>query len=184
MGIALALECLRRGAYVTLVIGPTPEKIPEGVKIIKVTSAMEMFESCVPLFSNIDIAIMCAAVADYMPVTTAGEKIKKTEDLLTIEFKRTPDILKKLGELKTVSQFLVGFALETNQGKENALKKLESKNADMIVLNSLNDAGAGFGHDTNKISIFDRKGKEYHFDTKSKDMVATDIINTIIKFNE
>jgi len=183
MGIALAEECLKRGADVTLVIGPSSEELPAAIKIIRVKSAAEMFDACVPLFSKSNIAIMCAAVTDYMPVSMAKEKIKKTKDTITIELKRTPDILKKLGELKKESQMLVGFALETNNEKEYALKKLKSKNADMIVLNSLNDPGAGFGYNTNKISIFDKKGKEYHFDTRPKHLIAADIVNTIINFN-
>lgn len=183
MGIALAEECLKRGGDVTLVIGPSSEELPAAIKIIRVKSAAEMFDACVPLFSKSNIAIMCAAVTDYMPVSMAKEKIKKTKDTITIELKRTPDILKKLGELKKESQVLVGFALETNNEKEYALKKLKSKNADMIVLNSLNDPGAGFGYNTNKIIIFDKKGKEYHFDTRPKHLIAADIVNTIINFN-
>ncbi|MEP6712068.1 MAG: bifunctional phosphopantothenoylcysteine decarboxylase/phosphopantothenate--cysteine ligase CoaBC [Ferruginibacter sp.] len=180
MGIAIAEEFKNRGAQVSLVIGPGIENLPQGIQIIKVRSAAEMYEACTSLFSETDIAVMNAAVADYTPTEPGTEKIKKDSDLLTIELKKTNDILKKLGEMKSGKQFIVGFALETNNEKENALKKLQSKNADMIVLNSLNDAGAGFGHNTNKITIFDRKGGEYYFNTKSKREVAADIINTII----
>jgi phosphopantothenoylcysteine decarboxylase/phosphopantothenate--cysteine ligase len=125
---------------------------------------------------------MSAAVADYTPVRRAEEKIKKQTDVLSIELKKTTDILKELGNRKTKDQLLVGFALETNNEKEYALKKLESKNADMIVLNSLNDSGAGFGYDTNKVTIFDNKGKEYNFGIKTKTQVAADIVNTIIQY--
>jgi phosphopantothenoylcysteine decarboxylase/phosphopantothenate--cysteine ligase len=140
-----------------------------------------MFTACENVFPVSDIAIMSAAVADYTPATVAKEKIKKMAEDLTVPLVKTKDILKSLGEIKRVNQFLVGFALETNNERENALKKLGSKNADMIVLNSLQDEGAGFGHDTNKITIFDKTGAAFTFDTKSKKEVAIDIVNTIIK---
>ncbi|MGG9961470.1 bifunctional phosphopantothenoylcysteine decarboxylase/phosphopantothenate--cysteine ligase CoaBC [Ferruginibacter sp. SUN106] len=181
MGIALAAEMQSRGANVTLVLGPSIITAPENIEVIKVKSASEMYEACISRFDKMDIAVMSAAVADYTPVNIASEKIKKNDDSFTIELTKTKDILKSLGEKKTDKQFLVGFALETNNEKAYALKKLQTKNADMIVLNSLNDIGAGFGHDTNKITIFDRGGKEYNFDTKSKQEVAKDIVNTIIK---
>ncbi len=181
MGIALATECQRRGADVTLVYGPGTEPVPAGVKTVRVRSAAEMFDACSAVFPHSDIAIMSAAVADYTIVNPAPDKIKKDSGTLVIELEKTKDILKSLGAGKASSQWLVGFALETNNEKENALKKLRSKNADMIVLNSLNDAGAGFGHDSNKITIFDKAGNEYHFDTKSKSAVAADIVNTILK---
>lgn len=180
MGIALALEFKSRGAEVDLVIGPSSENIPHGIHTLKVKSAEEMYEACVSFFPHCDIAVLSAAVADYMPVITEKQKIKKTGDTLFIELKKTPDILNQLGKIKTSKQFLVGFALETTNEKENALKKLASKQADMMILNSLNDAGAGFGHNTNKITIFDKAEHEYHFDIKSKSEVASDIVNTII----
>lgn len=181
MGIAIAKELHERGADVTLVLGPSSQPIPDnGIKVLRVRSADEMYHACIDLYSSADIAVMSAAVADYTPVTTASEKIKKKSDNWHLEFKKTKDILKSLGEQKKDKQFLVGFALETNNEKEYALNKLSSKNADMIVMNSLRDEGAGFGHDTNKITIFDRAGKEYHFDTKSKTAVAKDIVDTII----
>jgi phosphopantothenoylcysteine decarboxylase/phosphopantothenate--cysteine ligase len=124
---------------------------------------------------------MAAAVADYSPVNTAKEKIKKKEDGLTVELAKTKDILKSLGEKKKPGQVLVGFALETTDEKANALDKLKRKNADMIILNSLNDAGAGFGHDTNKITIFERGGEEFNFGSKSKTEVAKDIVDTMIR---
>ncbi|MCP9750853.1 bifunctional phosphopantothenoylcysteine decarboxylase/phosphopantothenate--cysteine ligase CoaBC [Ferruginibacter sp. HRS2-29] len=180
MGIALAEECRSRGADVTLVLGPTVEKVPAGMTVKRVVSASEMYDACTSIFPSVDIAIMCAAVADYTPVTVAPEKIKKSGETLTLELKKTADILKRLGELKKEGQFVAGFALETTNEKEHALKKLQQKNADMIVLNSLKDAGAGFGHDTNKITIFDKQGNEHHFDTRPKSEIAADIINTLI----
>jgi phosphopantothenoylcysteine decarboxylase / phosphopantothenate---cysteine ligase len=181
MGVAIAEEMKNRGANVTLVLGPSNISVSENIEVIKVKSASEMYDACVCHFENTDIAVMSAAVADYTPVSTASEKIKKNEGTFNIELTKTKDILKSLGEKKKNKQLLVGFALETNNEKEYALKKLQSKNADMIVLNSLNDAGAGFGHDTNKITIFDKHSNEYKFDTKSKREVAKDIVNTIIK---
>jgi phosphopantothenoylcysteine decarboxylase/phosphopantothenate--cysteine ligase len=152
-----------------------------GIKLVRVTSAAEMFAACEKVFASSDIAIMSAAVSDYTPVNAATEKIKKTENDLAVQLIKTKDILKTLGQLKQPNQVLVGFALETNNETENALKKLESKNADMIVLNSLQDTGAGFGYDTNKITIFDKTGKSFPFDSKSKKEVAIDIVNTIIQ---
>lgn len=180
MGIAIANECLLRGATVTLVLGPTAETAPHNVILHKVKSAAEMLDICVRNFGETDIAIMCAAVADYTPVLVAAEKIKKNHNTFTIELKKTEDILKTLGTLKKENQLLVGFALETENEKANALKKLESKNADFIILNSMKDEGAGFGHNTNKITIFDKKGKEYNFDKKEKNAVAFDILETIL----
>ncbi|MEO7308418.1 MAG: bifunctional phosphopantothenoylcysteine decarboxylase/phosphopantothenate--cysteine ligase CoaBC [Ferruginibacter sp.] len=181
MGVAIAEEMQKRGAEVTLVLGPSNINIQGGIKLIKVRSAEEMYQACEKAFPLSDIAIMSAAVADYTPVSVANEKIKKTENDLSVPLIKTKDILKALGDIKTQNQFLVGFALETNNEKEYALKKLKSKNADMIVLNSLQDAGAGFGHDTNKITIFDKAGTAFPFDIKSKKEVAIDIVNTIIK---
>jgi phosphopantothenoylcysteine decarboxylase / phosphopantothenate---cysteine ligase len=132
-------------------------------------------------FDDSQLAIMSAAVADYTPVETASKKIKKKEGAMQIELKKTKDILASLGDIKKPDQYLVGFALETSNEKEYALGKLNSKNADMIVLNSLNDAGAGFGGDTNKITIFDKNQQEYSFTMKSKTEVAKDIVDTIKK---
>ncbi len=183
MGIALASAFQKRGADVTLICGPVSESIPEGVKLINVTSASEMLNACVKNFENADIAVMSAAVADYTVQLPEKEKIKKNEPTLKLELTKTTDILKTLGELKKDHQVLVGFALETENERENALGKLKSKKADFIVLNSLNDNGAGFGHDTNKITIFDKLNNEFHFETKSKNEVAEDIIDTILKNN-
>jgi len=182
MGIAIANELHLRGANVTLVMGPTTETLPASIDCIHVKSAEEMYNACLNIFENTDWAIMCAAVADYTPVKKEIQKIKKQGELLQIELKKTKDILSAMGALKKDNQCLIGFALETNNEKQYALGKLTSKNADMIVLNSLNDNGAGFGHDTNKITIFDKRGGEYYFDNKLKKDVATDIVNTIIKY--
>ena len=183
MGIAIAEEFKKRGAEVTLITGPISQPVNGNFTIKRVTSAAEMYDACMSVFPQVDIAVMSAAVADYTVSDPATEKIKKNSNDLTIELKKTTDILKTLGEHKKTNQFLAGFALETNNEKEFALKKLHSKNADMIVLNSLNDAGAGFGHNTNKITIFDKAGNEYPFETKSKEAVAEDIVNTILKIS-
>jgi phosphopantothenoylcysteine decarboxylase/phosphopantothenate--cysteine ligase len=182
MGIAIAKELYRRGADVTLIMGPsTTEFTANGIHLIRVTSADEMYNACQSVFEKMDLAVMSAAVADYTPVTKADQKIKKKEDHFNLELTKTKDILKSLGEKKKPGQVLVGFALETANEKENALEKLVKKNADMIVLNSLNDQGAGFGHDTNRVTIFRKDGDEIKFDTKSKDEVAKDIVDTIIR---
>ncbi len=182
MGIALALEMQARGAEVTLVLGPvTGESTLPGIRVIPVVTAAQMYEVCMNEFPGSAIAVMAAAVADYTPAQTATEKIKKTGEILPLELKKTRDILKSLGEIKRTDQVLVGFALETNDEKKHALAKLENKNADMIVLNSLNDAGAGFGKDTNKVTLFTRDGKEFPFGTKPKQAVAADITDTIIQ---
>jgi phosphopantothenoylcysteine decarboxylase / phosphopantothenate---cysteine ligase len=181
MGVAIAEEMKKRGGDVTLVLGPSNIKVNGGIKVINVKSAAEMFDACEKKFATTDIAIMSAAVADYTPVQTATEKIKKTENDFAVSLTKTKDILKTLGQLKTGNQVLVGFALETNNETAFALQKLHTKNADLMVLNSLQDAGAGFGHDTNKITIFDKTGKAYPFEMKSKTEVAKDIVNTIIQ---
>jgi phosphopantothenoylcysteine decarboxylase/phosphopantothenate--cysteine ligase len=184
MGIAIARELYARGAVVTLVMGPSQLELPSnGISIRRVTTAAEMLEACKEIFNDTDITIMSAAVADYAPATKAGEKIKKKDSNIVVELTRTTDILKSLGEKKKKDQVLVGFALETNNEKNNALEKLNSKHADLIVLNSMNDAGAGFGHDTNKITIFSKDGQEFNFDIKSKSAVAKDIVDTIIRLN-
>ena len=183
MGITLAIECKKRGANVTLVCGPTNESIPENIHVEFVQTANEMYDKCHAHFSNSDIAIMAAAVADYTIAQPSSIKIKKASPSLTIELQKTKDILKSLGEIKKENQILVGFALETNNEIENAISKLKSKNADFIVLNSLNDAGAGFGHQTNKITIFDKLENQYNFDQKLKSQVAEDILNTILNIN-
>lgn len=181
MGIAIARELQHRGAEVTLIVGPTSLEMPPQIAVTRVKTASEMFDACVAVYHSMDIAVMSAAVADYTPVKTEKEKIKKSGDVITIELTKTKDILKHLGEIKKPHQLLVGFALETNNEEDYAKKKLIEKNADMIILNSLNDTGAGFGYDTNKITIIDKAGNPHYFETKSKEAVAKDIVNTIIR---
>jgi phosphopantothenoylcysteine decarboxylase/phosphopantothenate--cysteine ligase len=152
----------------------------KGVQVKSVQTAEEMYNACVEEFEKADIAIMSAAVADYTPANKSPEKIKKQSDTLNIELKKTQDILKALGEKKYNGQLLVGFALETENEKDNAIGKLKTKNADLIVLNSLRDEGAGFGHDTNKITIFEKGGGEIAYDRKPKQQVAKDIVDRIV----
>ena len=180
MGVAIAEEFAKRGATVELVLGPSSQQVKwPGINITHVASAEEMFNACNAIFPLCQIAVMAAAVADYTPVVTANDKIKKGNEVLTIELKRTKDILAHLGTIKASGQLLVGFALETKNEKAYALQKLETKNADLIILNSLNDEGAGFGKDTNKITIFDKNKQEFSFPVKSKKEVAKDIVGTI-----
>lgn len=183
MGVAIAQEMLNRGAEVTLILGPTANELGlEGLNTIRVKTAQEMYEACHRTFDRTDIAVMAAAVADYTPVTVATEKIKKKEGSLVLELKKTKDILKSLGEIKKTRQILVGFALETNNERENALNKQKEKNADIIVLNSLKDKGAAFGNDTNKVIVFDKNGGEKSYGLKSKAAVAKDIVDYIIGY--
>ncbi|MCY7309604.1 MAG: bifunctional phosphopantothenoylcysteine decarboxylase/phosphopantothenate--cysteine ligase CoaBC [Chitinophagaceae bacterium] len=182
MGLAIAKELHHRGAEVTLIMGPSQLDITaNGITVVKVKTADEMYRATNDAFQQTDIAVMAAAVADYSPIEQVKEKIKKKEETLTIELTKTKDILKSLGEKKRAGQVLVGFALETNNEKHYAMEKLQRKNADMIILNSLNDSGAGFGHDTNKITIFEKSGQEFAFETKLKNEVAKDIVDTIIR---
>ncbi|MCQ4141055.1 bifunctional phosphopantothenoylcysteine decarboxylase/phosphopantothenate--cysteine ligase CoaBC [Chryseobacterium sp. EO14] len=178
MGFSLAEQAARRGAKVILISGPSAQKINnENIELHKVTSAKEMLSKVLEFYDTTDIGIASAAVADYAPKEIAKEKIKKNDENLTIELVKNPDILKTMGEKKT-HQFLVGFALETQNEEENAKGKLEKKNLDMIVLNSLRDEGAGFKNDTNKIKIF-TKTEKIEFDLKSKDEVAKDILDFV-----
>ncbi|OCA79578.1 phosphopantothenoylcysteine decarboxylase [Chryseobacterium contaminans] len=178
MGFSLAEEASKRGARVILISGPSSQVLTDkSVELHKVTSAKEMLAKVFEFYDTIDIGIASAAVADYAPKDVAKEKIKKNDENLTIELVKNPDILKTMGEKKT-HQFLVGFALETQNEEENAKGKLEKKNLDMIVLNSLRDEGAGFKNDTNKIKIFTKTEKR-EFDLKSKDDVAKDILNFV-----
>jgi len=182
MGLAIAEELFDRGAEVTLIMGPSSIDLPAaGIKSVRVNTAEEMYHACTKEFDTSDIGVMAAAVADYTPAEVAANKIKKTNGELVIELKKTKDILKALGEKKSEKQVLVGFALETNNEREYALGKLKTKNADMVVMNSLNDKGAGFGTDTNKISIFDKSGKEFNYELMSKKEVAKNIVDTIIQ---
>ena len=178
MGFDLAKEAAKRGAEVTLISGPSSQKTDDkNIKVYRVTSAQEMFDEVFKHYENTDIAIMSAAVADYTPKVKATEKIKKNEQELTMELIKNKDILRTMGEKKT-HQFLVGFALETQNEEENAKGKLVKKNLDMIVLNSLRDEGAGFANATNKIKIF-TPTEEQSFTLKSKEEVACDILNFI-----
>jgi phosphopantothenoylcysteine decarboxylase / phosphopantothenate---cysteine ligase len=182
MGFAIAEELASQGASVNLVTGPTHQHTNHpGVSVKHVTSADQMFEVCSALFPSTDIAVLAAAVADYKPEYVAEQKIKKNGESLTLQLTKTPDIAASLGKQKRNGQVIVGFALETEQEQVNALKKLDSKNFDLIVLNSLNDKGAGFGHDTNKISILTRGRGVRNFDLKNKKEVARDIVNAIIE---
>ncbi len=182
MGLAIAKELYHRGADVTLIMGPTSLDFSgSGIAVIHVNTANEMYEASNKMFNDTNIAVMAAAVADYTPAAPALEKIKKREQHLTLDLVKTKDILKSLGEQKKQGQVLVGFALETENEKEHAREKLEKKNADLIVLNSLKDAGAGFGHDSNKVTIFGKGGQEFNFPLKSKEAVAKDIVDTIIR---
>ncbi|QWT85011.1 bifunctional phosphopantothenoylcysteine decarboxylase/phosphopantothenate--cysteine ligase CoaBC [Chryseobacterium sp. PCH239] len=178
MGFSLAEEASKRGAKVILISGPSFQIINDpNIELYKVTSAKEMLAKVFEFYESVDIGIASAAVADYAPKEVAKEKIKKNDENLTIELVKNPDILKTMGEKKT-HQFLVGFALETQNEEENAKGKLEKKNLDMIVLNSLRDEGAGFKNDTNKIKIFTKTEKK-EFNLKSKDEVAKDILNFV-----
>lgn len=182
MGFALAEECALRGADVTLVAGPVTLETPSGVKSrINVESAQEMLDAATHEFEDADIAIFSAAVADYKPAATAESKIKREKiDEMTLELVKNPDIAGTCGKKKRRGQYLVGFALETDNGFENATGKLEKKNLDMVVLNSLSDKGAGFGTDTNKITIVTHEKSET-YPLKSKREVARDIVDTIMK---
>jgi phosphopantothenoylcysteine decarboxylase/phosphopantothenate--cysteine ligase len=205
MGYALAGELAARGAEVTLVSGPTALPVPEGVRRIDVVSAEDMWRECVALWPQMDGAVMCAAVADYTPAEVSAEKIKKETyhpvdhkgrhpsfqkegnpadagNEFWLKLKPTKDIAAALGGMKRSGQILVGFALETDNEEANALGKLARKNLDMIVLNSLRDPGAGFGHDTNRITIFDRQGRKTTRPLESKSAAAAHIVDAIAAF--
>jgi phosphopantothenoylcysteine decarboxylase / phosphopantothenate---cysteine ligase len=185
MGYAIAQECAARGAKVELVSGPVQLSINHpGVKVTKVESAAEMYEAAVALFGGCDAAVLSAAVADFTPETHADKKIKREKGDQTITLKPTHDIAAALGERKTNGQKLVGFALETNDEQHNAQQKLQKKNFDFIVLNSLRDEGAGFNYDTNKISIIFRSGEQETFPLKPKTEVAADIVDRLEKLWE
>ncbi len=181
MGFALAEECALRGAEVLLITGPTAQLVSHhGIRRIDVESAKDMYDATVKHFPQMDAAILSAAVADYRPEQKQGEKIKRNEqESITLTLTANPDIAASLGEMKKSHQLIIGFALETNDEEANAIKKLEKKNLDFIVLNSLQDKGAGFGHDTNKVTILSRDGGKRSFGLKSKKEVAKDIINTV-----
>jgi phosphopantothenoylcysteine decarboxylase/phosphopantothenate--cysteine ligase len=181
MGFDIAACAARLGADVTLVTGPS-HLIANDAKIavIRVVSAQEMYDTCHQYYADSDVIICAAAIADYRPKNVATEKIKKSEESFSIELERTKDLLASLGQIKK-KQFLVGFALETNNEIENAKLKIQKKNLDLIVLNSLQDEGAGFSKDTNKVTIIDKNFSIQAMDLKTKEAVAEDIINKIIE---
>jgi len=179
MGLAIAYACAEQGAEVTLICGPTQlERSHPSVNRINITSASEMFEEAVKYFDKSDICILSAAVADYTPIAIADHKIKKNTDSFDLELEKTKDIAAYLGSIKK-KQILVGFALETQNEISNAISKLERKNLDFIVLNSLNDKGAGFQGNENKVTIIKKNKEQLSFELKSKDAVAADIINVV-----
>ena len=185
MGIALAIEAANNGALVNLVLGPTHLKCNHtNVTVHKVITASQMYEQAKAHFPTTDIGIFAAAVSDYQADFIAENKIKKSDTNLNISLKKTVDILNELGNKKNQKQFIVGFALESDNEVENAKKKLKRKNLDMIVLNSLNNKGAGFQHNTNKITIIDNANNISNFELKNKSEVAKDIIDKIIELNE
>lgn len=180
MGVAVAEEMANRGAEVQLVLGP--DSVMPGdarIKITRITSADEMLAACNTLFPEVQVAILAAAVADYKPAHKAVEKIKKGDSSMTLELVRTPDIAASLGKMKSQDQRLIGFALETTDGESHAREKLINKNMDMIVLNNPKIEGAGFGHDTNKVSFLYPDNNIRHFELKSKRAVAEDIANAV-----
>lgn len=183
MGYAIAEVLEKMGASVTLISGPSALPIPERLHFISVTSAEEMLEACLAVFPETDITVMSAAVADYRPKAVAKEKIKKQDADLSIELEKTTDILATLGSQKTPQQLLVGFALETNDEVKHAKDKLIRKNLDFIVLNSLQDKGAGFAGDQNKVTIITKDGEQVSFDLKSKQDVALDVCNKILEMS-
>jgi phosphopantothenoylcysteine decarboxylase/phosphopantothenate--cysteine ligase len=180
MGFELAKQAASLGAEVYLISGPSNEKVSNSlIQRIDVVSANEMYNVTHTYFKNVDIAILSAAVADYRPKNISTQKIKKSTDSMTVELVKTQDILASLGKEK-INQFLVGFALETNNEIENAKTKLNKKNLDLIVLNSLQDKGAGFKKETNKVTIIDKLENISEFSLKSKAAVAEDIFNEIL----
>jgi phosphopantothenoylcysteine decarboxylase/phosphopantothenate--cysteine ligase len=181
MGFEIARGAANLGAEVILVSGPTHQQVRDDfINVIPVVSANDMYEAVHKHFENSDIAILSAAVADYKPKYVADKKIKKKDETLSLELEKTKDILASLGKIKN-KQLLVGFALETNNEIENAIKKLKNKNLDLIVLNSLNDKGAGFGVNTNKVTLINNEENITNYDLKSKAEVAKDILSEIIK---
>ena len=185
MGFAIAEAFAAEGAKVYLVTGPVSQKThAEGVKVIRVTSAGEMFERCSEVMEQMDIAVFNAAVSDFTPVSTSENKVKRGEDEWTIRLKPTKDIAAEMGRRKSDRQLLVGFALETDNELENARLKMKKKNLDLVVLNSLQDLGAGFGTDTNRVTMIDRLGNSDHYELKPKAQVAADLVQRVIKMVE
>lgn len=181
MGYAIADVLQEMGAEVTLISGPSALAVPDGLHFISVTSAQEMLSACLAAFPAVDITVMSAAVSDYRPKTIAKQKIKKQDADISIELEKTIDILATLGSQKAAHQLLIGFALETTDEVKHAKEKLARKNLDFIVLNSLQDKGAGFSGDQNKVTIITKEGKETSYDLKSKQEVASDICCKIME---
>jgi phosphopantothenoylcysteine decarboxylase/phosphopantothenate--cysteine ligase len=183
MGYAIAEACAREGAEVLLVSGPVSiSPVNPSIKRFMVTSAAEMASRCLSLFGKCDAGILTAAVADYTPRIKSEDKIKRKGDTWILELEPTTDIAAELGKAKKPGQILAGFALETSNEVENAREKLHRKNFDFIMLNSLNDRGAGFGFDTNKISILERDNNIHIFELKSKKEVAQDIVDKLVEY--
>jgi phosphopantothenoylcysteine decarboxylase/phosphopantothenate--cysteine ligase len=182
MGKSLAYELAERGAKIIFISGPVAH-YPDhkNIEVIKIKSALEMYEASQRVFPQVNISIFAAAVADYRPSAVSNTKIKKKESHLDIQLIPNPDIAKELGLLKTVNQLNIGFALETDAEEVNALGKLKKKNLDMIVLNSLQTPGAGFAYDTNKVSVYDKDNNTTHFELKSKTEVAKDLVDLIAR---
>ena len=181
MGYAIAEKLADSGAKVTLVSGPVNiQAINPNIQLVKVESASQMYDQCIRIFPDSDGAVMCAAVADFTPENYSENKVKRGKDDLIIQLTPTKDIAAELGRIKNQNQLLVGFALETNDELKNASSKLRRKNLDFIVLNSMNDAGAGFGVDTNKITLIDKDNNQTLFELKAKTEVASDIVERII----
>ncbi len=185
MGVAIAEEFAQRGSEVDLILGPD-SVLPqdERIKVTRIVSADEMLEACSTRFQDAEITVLAAAIADYKPAVVAKDKIKKSSDTLTLELVRTADIASALGKQKRSGQILVGFALETNDAEANAIEKLTKKNMDMIVLNNPHEDGAGFGHDTNKVTFLFPDNKREIFELKSKKDVARDIVDAIHKMTK
>lgn len=182
MGVAIADAAARRGASVTLILGPSKlSPVEAEVETIQVETAQQMYEHALRCFPAADAAIMAAAVADYRPAEVADEKIKKTGDEMNIRFVKNPDIAAALGRNKQTGQIIIGFALETNNEESNAREKLLKKNMDCIVLNSLRDAGAGFDVPTNRVTLLFKDNNSLHFELKHKDAVAEDILDAAVR---
>jgi len=182
MGFAIAEAFAAEGAKVHLVTGPVSlETHVAGVKVIRVTSAKEMFERCSEVMDRMDVAVFNAAVSDYTPVSASGKKVKRGEGDWTIQLKPTKDIAAEMGKRKSAGQVLVGFALETDNEMEHARAKLDRKNLDLVVLNSMRDSGAGFGTDTNRVTMIDRLGNIDKYELKPKAQVAGDLVQRVIK---
>lgn len=185
MGFAIAEECLDRGAEVVLITGPTQLKLHhKNLNRINIKSAQDLLEATMEHFASCSGGIFAAAVADYRPKTQAQEKIKKNSDEMIIEMVKNPDILQSAGKIKTENQWLIGFALETNDAVKHGAEKLKKKNLDIIVINSLEDKGAGFGHDTNKVTLLDANNKTTKFELSSKKVVASNIIDYLLNYKK